>query len=315
MARRSVRYTAHGDSWSAPAAQPERTIGQWLADARAGLALLGIGLYAVLRLAYARFYEPFGLSPDELGFGYLELLAQSAIGAVVLLLVFALLAWIYVAFFVAVSQDLVDDMRPALDFARRRLGPGRTAVAARSALALGALGLLTLLFWLLGTDVLLAAAIAGVIVYWGFWVARGSRRILRGLGRRPREQEPAAGRRWRRALAAAAIVPVLLAGTTLVAQANMDAQSVRDGRATHPEFLGVRLTSWGSEPATLVWTARDIDPALAPLSASCVMYLGQSGGTIFVTQGGATFRVPASLAAVRIVPGGRCRPGARAPVR
>ncbi|HEV2786918.1 MAG TPA: hypothetical protein VGV67_11050 [Solirubrobacteraceae bacterium] len=315
MATRSVRYTAQGGVWSGQPPAAQRTIGQWLSDARAGLALLGIGLYAVLRLAYARFYAPFGLSPDELGFGYLELLAQSALGALVLLLLFALLAWIYVAFLVAVGQDLVDDVRPALDFVRRRLGPGELAQVARIALAVVALALLTLLLWLIGTDLLIGVAIAGVIVYWAVWVARGSRRILRGIGRPADRPRPSAGRRWRRGLAWTAVVPVLLAGTTLVTQANMDAQAVREGRATHPDFLGVRLTSWGADPATLVWTGAGVEPALRPLAASCVMYLGQSGGTIFVTQGGATFRVPASLAAVRIVPGGRCRPGARMPAR
>ncbi len=61
-----------------------------LTDPRTALALLGLALYAVMRVAYGRFYEPFGLSPDELGLSYLELLAQSALGAVVLAALFAL---------------------------------------------------------------------------------------------------------------------------------------------------------------------------------------------------------------------------------
>jgi hypothetical protein len=50
------------------------------------VAVVGFVLYATLRVAYVRFYAPFGLSPDDLGLGYIELIAQSAIGALLLLL-------------------------------------------------------------------------------------------------------------------------------------------------------------------------------------------------------------------------------------
>ena len=79
-----------------------------LVDVKTLLAVFGLALYAILRIAYGRFYAAFGLSPDDLGLGYVELLAQSAIGAVVLLAVFGLLIWCCVAFYVTIGQALLD---------------------------------------------------------------------------------------------------------------------------------------------------------------------------------------------------------------
>jgi len=41
-------------------------------------------VYVVLRIAYGRFYAPLGLSPDDLGVGYLELLTQAGGGYLVI---------------------------------------------------------------------------------------------------------------------------------------------------------------------------------------------------------------------------------------
>ncbi len=94
---------------------------------------------------------------------------------------------------------------------------------------------------------------------------------------------------------------------------------MRDGRSAHLSFYGVRRTSWGAEAATLSWTADDVAAKLRPLADSCVMHLGQADGTLFVysphAAGRPTHRIPAGIAAVRIVPGASCRRGTRAPVR
>jgi hypothetical protein len=62
------------------------------------LGLLLFAFYVVnrIRSAYGSFYGPLGLSPDDLGLGYLDLLAQSAVAAVVLLVTALLLASIFV---------------------------------------------------------------------------------------------------------------------------------------------------------------------------------------------------------------------------
>jgi len=55
-----------------------------LLELRPLLGLLLFVLYVVIRGAYSRFYAPFGLSPDDLGLSYLDLLAQSAIATLAL---------------------------------------------------------------------------------------------------------------------------------------------------------------------------------------------------------------------------------------
>lgn len=286
-----------------------------LADVKTLLAVFGLALYAILRIAYGRFYAAFGLSPDDLGLGYVELLAQSAIGAVVLLAVFGLLMWSFAAFYVNAGQALLEDVRPARDWLRGRLGERALKESAGPVLGGVALALAGLLYWQLGSVVLAVAAVAAVVVVAGVGIARGTRSMVRGLGHDPVRPGTVAAQRWRRGIAALAVVALVLAGATLIAQADMDADTVAEGRAAHPQFLGVRLTSWGAEPATLSWTTDSVDASLRPLAGVCVMYLGQSGGTIFLARGGATFRVPASIASVRIVPGARCETGMREPVR
>ena len=62
-----------------------------ITDVRAWLAAAGLALYVILRLAYSTFYQPLGVSPEDLGFGYLDILSQAAVGFVVLVLVFGIL--------------------------------------------------------------------------------------------------------------------------------------------------------------------------------------------------------------------------------
>jgi hypothetical protein len=61
-------------------------LGDRAANVNAILAVFGVILYAVLRVAYSIFYNGFGLYPDDLGLGYLDLLVQSAVGIFLLLL-------------------------------------------------------------------------------------------------------------------------------------------------------------------------------------------------------------------------------------
>lgn len=45
------------------------------------LTIAGVCLYILLRRAYAEFYDAFGLTPEDLGFGYVEILGRS-VGAI-----------------------------------------------------------------------------------------------------------------------------------------------------------------------------------------------------------------------------------------
>lgn len=295
-----------------------------LSGVKAALGLFGLALYALLRIAYDRFYAPFGLSADDLGLGYLELLAQAAIGAVLLVLIHGVLIWLMIAIFVEFAASAARDARAAIQ--RRRSGerkPDEPASKADLAWLLGIVGggaLLWLLDELTGAPVLrygaIATFVAAAVGYNAVMMARGTSRIWRGATSEP--STPAA-RRWRAAFVTTVIVVGLLAALTLILGADGDARAVRDGQSVHTEFLGIPISSWGAEAATISWTTATVDPALAPLAETCLMYLGQSDGTVFLyaphALRRATFRVPAALAAVRIVPDARCERGSPIPAR
>jgi hypothetical protein len=73
----------------APVARPGRLSGitrgtflSMLKDyAVPGLTIMGVALYGVFRLAYLFFYLPLRTTPEEVGYGYSRILAESVIGA------------------------------------------------------------------------------------------------------------------------------------------------------------------------------------------------------------------------------------------
>lgn len=300
---------------------PSEAITGRLSGLRTALGLLGLALYALLRIAYERFYGPFGLSPDDLGLGYLELLTQAAIGAVLLALFVGGLIWLLIALVVEIVAGSWRALRDAIARRRRREpAPVNRSDLVWGAVIAGVIALLWLLDGLLDASVLKYGLIVGFIAFAAGQnaaaAARGTSRIRRGV---QGGAGPAAARLWRGGLAAALVIVGLQVAYILVNGANSDARAVRDGRGVDSKLFGVRLTSWGADAATLSWTSTTIDPTLRPLAGLCLMYLGQSDGTLFVyvphALNRATVRVPAALATVRIVPGARCRPGVREPAR
>src|SRR5690242_13321534 len=62
--------------------------GQWLVrNPIAALTVVGAVTYGLVRLAYSLFYSQLGLTPEDVGLGYQELLAQSAVSLIVLLVI------------------------------------------------------------------------------------------------------------------------------------------------------------------------------------------------------------------------------------
>jgi hypothetical protein len=60
----------------------------WLvANPVGALTVGGLAVYGVVRLSYALFYEPLGVTPEEVGLGYQQTLAESALAVVVILLI------------------------------------------------------------------------------------------------------------------------------------------------------------------------------------------------------------------------------------
>jgi hypothetical protein len=288
-----------------------RGLGERLSDGRTVLAIFALALYAVLRVAYVRFYAPFGLTPDDLGLGYVELLAQSAIGAGALLSVVGLGLCIVGAISIGLLRlgQLSDAIRSKL--------PGKQGAVAEALFILSVLvGSVLILFW---------RSIGGYppLVFGAYLLAvgglGGARQVRRGLiGELSWRGKPATPW-WRGGAIATLIASITLTGAALSETADREAKAVMAGYAVHPTLWGVRVTSWGAEPATLVWTTDKVDATQRQLSDSCLMYLGQSGGTLFVyaksLPGPSTFRIPATMAVIQLVPDGRCVSGMRTPVR
>src|SRR5262245_29879349 len=89
-------------------------VSRWLGrmpDVRAALAVLGLLFYAVLRIAYSVFYERFGLSPDDLGLGYVDLLVQSVVGTSIVLVVALAAAFFLICEYVGIAAFLRDVLR------------------------------------------------------------------------------------------------------------------------------------------------------------------------------------------------------------
>jgi hypothetical protein len=58
--------------------QPERSSGIDYLVSLGGFTAIGIFIYAILRFAYWSFYNRFGVTPEEVGLGYVEILTRSA---------------------------------------------------------------------------------------------------------------------------------------------------------------------------------------------------------------------------------------------
>jgi hypothetical protein len=346
----------------------EKTLTDRVTDVRTALAALGLLLYAVLRVAYSRFYGELGLAPDDLGLGYIELLVQSAVGAVGLLVAYMVIAALVVPLFVGIAYRQLSDLRAAFPLYLFAVLPGLPVVpfvgslvtawlarvverddAGRLAEAMGVsveqiersvkalesqqerrrrratlrrfgfallvlpvavlaiLAALGAYGWdtfglsvLVGIGVcflvVVTAAVAEAVIVGTRWIGRGLRGRVTVGGH---TAQP-----WFRA-GVVLVIALVVAGSaaTLLVAATRDANAVKAGDAARFEILGVRITSWGADEARLSWTTDKIDAALKPLSTQCLLYLGQANQTIFVrSEGGATFRVPAGVASIRIAP-------------
>ena len=87
-------------SLDAAATTGERKPIDWLVGVAAPLlGLIGAVLYGVLRLSYMFFYLQLRTTPEEVGYGYAEILATQLVGAIELVLIFAVLIFVSVITF------------------------------------------------------------------------------------------------------------------------------------------------------------------------------------------------------------------------
>jgi hypothetical protein len=271
-------------------------------DPRALIAVIGLVLYAVLRVAYVAFYQPFGLSPDDLGFGYLDLLGQAAVATLVFTALLVVLLWIMIAVILggirlAKTRGRLPWEPQEQEDAGHKKTPLWLSVVRFVWTALLFVATLLLVGEFFGLDPL-----PGVAPY--LFSAAGLALVAAAAlewyeGREPRE------RAWVDPVVATTIfIAFAVVSATLIAQATFDADDVRDGHSRHPTGLGMRLASWGAERATIRWTETDTARRVPGLEGRCVMYFGEANGTVFLYRPGTrdTLRLPASAIVVTIDP-------------
>jgi hypothetical protein len=265
----------------------------WLTDGRTVIALVGVLLYAVLRVAYSTFYGRFGLTPDDLGLGYVELLVQAAVGVVALIAVYVVLIGAFLGFYVGMWGRGGEPQEP---------GWGDSlGVRARVAIVVGTVCLAAVLVvagvmsWFAAEGVFASLTFLGLLT---LYLPTGLRRIEAGLAGAHRA-------RWRAMLVLAGLVALLAPTVTLLEQATGDAARVHGGRPAAPTFLGFRLASWGAHRAAVAWTGPARPDGTHSLQDRCFMFLGQSDGTDFLYEPGtdAVVRAPAASVVVRTTPG------------
>lgn len=294
-----------------------------LSDPKTLVTVTGLLLYAVVRTSYVIFYESFGLTPDDLGWGYLDLLGQAAVTLVGLTAIGGVLLSLYIVFFHVGAPFVRDQVREMvrrfkeIAHARRKgkgerrqeenRGPhhaehadaqpadeqrrGQFSSALGSAAALVAVGIY---FWALSTvgpQHTVALVVTSCFIA-AFWVSLCVA-WFKGL-------DEAGRKRLDREIVIAMVISFVLAAVVLVAQAATDAQAVREGRSARPTGLGTRLASWGAERATVRWTSEAPARKFPGIEAQCLMYLGKSDGTAYFyrPQTKETLRLPASDLAV-----------------
>ena len=239
------------------------TIGERATGISAALAVAAIILYGVLRIAYSVFYHGFGLTPDDLGLGYGDLLVQSAVGTVLLLVAMLLLASIGALF--AVGCMRVIDRAAGVEGRRLWLVCGGLFGFALVTIAS------TFTRSQVSSDVFSGTVVlASVIV-----VPFGVHALIAGL------RGDHAGQWWRGIM----VVPVVVfafAIWALLQKAKDDRARVLSGHPASFTLLGFPITSWRAEDATVRWTNAKPASDLTSLTNSCLLYLGESGGTAFL---------------------------------
>jgi hypothetical protein len=270
-------------------------VGERLRDVTAVLGVAAVVLFAVLRFAYERFYSPLGLSPDDLGLGYVDLLSRSS-GLLGISVVFAVLFATVV--FGAISLGLF-----AVKGASPSSRPVRPSVVRISTGALIAVAVYA------GAEVGGPAGRRTVeLVVFAFIAATFLALLKTGTPAWRRER---LGDLVQVAAVSAAFGLLLGAGLVNLVAAE-DGDDARAGLSPDSSWGG-----WRADAATISWTTADVDARLRSRAATCVMYLGTANGTVFVYRpsrtGGTSLRLPASAVAVEVHPKADCVDGTPRP--
>ena len=259
-------------------------------DVSGGLLLAGVLTYGLLHLAYEEFYNSFGVSLDELGIGYPQLLSQGAAGFAVLLLFSLITVGASVFIWGAVTSEVwagmsgSETLKRLLDFLR---SPSRRWVWVISGAALVICVRIWGPAWLLLILILVFALVGLVPILRRAYARGGSSSSLASAS------PAAASRRLTVAILATTIIAVLGAGVTLIAAAHGDAAMIKKGEVP-VSGLPVSISSWGARDAVLIPLTPAADKAYASVAGHKLMYLGagQNRFILFDVDKQRTIRIP-----------------------
>ena len=282
-ANRRPSPTAESGSWGS------RLVG-WVGAVATTTTAVGFLTYIFLRFDYALFYGEFGLKPEDIGLGQAELIAQSLIGVLLMLVVLltelafiTACVWIIQSLGRAVGRDILEIYR------RHGLG-GAIAVVGFFIVVFVARVVLGLPFLVSAAVAIGAAALALVAVQ------AADRRHSNEEVTPP--EDAAQGRPrgpWvlrRMVLIVLLVVTLALGELILALSAIDDARRVQDGRVVRPTIFGIPFASWSALPARISWTSGN--PPEGEIERHCLLYLGQaSGAAVFYDHDrGETLRIP-----------------------
>jgi uncharacterized membrane protein len=235
------------------------TLGDQVKGLTAVVSAFGVLLYVVLWVSYAVFYNRFHLSPRDFGFGYLDLLLQSAFGIILLLVAMFAVAAVVALF---ASSKISTPVRIVV------LG---TAVAAWG-------------IFLLGSVLHVLGVAESRVLSFGIWailLAVTTPGIYTALKGKLQSDDPRKKARWRLATLAVTFSMLLGASGTLLLEAYHDRSRVWDGRTASFKVMGFPVTGWGAQRASFEWTSGSTSPEASTLGGRCLLYFGQSGGTAY----------------------------------
>lgn len=253
-------------------------LGDLAQSVTAVLAVFAIILYAVFRIAYSIFLSRFGLTPDDLGLGYLDLLAQSAVGLFLIMLGILFLAAFVYATYVFYSRS------------GRDVEPGAEATLQYNPMLWAAARIRRYWKWLLPLYLLLVlGTVVAFALHASVWITQaisapfalavvalilivGVRAAREGLTGERQAQ-------WRGGIIVAAFVVLVIAVGVLLIAATVDRSEAWNGEQVSFTMLGFPITSWRAEDATVSWVTRPPTQDLQSLTHRCLLYLGQSGDT------------------------------------
>jgi hypothetical protein len=269
-------------------------------------ALIGVVVYGALRVLYGIFYGSFDVRPEEVGFGYADTLAHSAIAVIpIFLLGYTIYFFITFLLFVLGVRPIIRQWSSLFkrinEVMKETGGPKR------------------LLKWLLHRVTTIAIFVGGIVLAtrlqgapsWIVGIGSGilvavmldiGGAIPNPLSREgPSEKSPVSWREDISQLAKrVAVWALLFSLATLAVQqfrwAINDAAAAKTGRAVPPSgrLLGL-LPPWSAQPAAMFWIATDKAPdTLSNPKGHCVMYLGRANDitVVYDLDSKQTLRIP-----------------------